>query len=160
MSYQSPMTDEVLALCRDIRRHKSGTLAAINALLAEFGISSVIGRAMSFSTLNTHMLYTLETLSSVQHLSLDEIHRRPAGELPSPVAQTMIDNSHERKGPRRVPMPPATRSAVVAYLDERITLLENTLSLCRREARDAALKIVRRELRAWRRVRAALERTG
>ena len=125
--------EDILALTADIAAHRAGgpDITFANALFAEFGSASSVGRLIEhFGTLNTYMPIALEELPAVRRLSLHVVHDPKPGSPPTSAAAEMVANPHERRiSLRRVPMPPATRQAALAYARERLTLIDRTLAM-------------------------------
>lgn len=140
--------DDLLALLREFRRHdeNEGCVIFANAMLHTFGARKT-DKSRSW---NTAAPFALEETIGLANCTLAERYP-PAGEL-TPVAAAMIAKGppighpwRDIRGRRLKPMSPEVHQAAVAYLNERIMLLEKTLAVV-----NNCKKLLRHELREWR----------
>lgn len=107
-------------LAHELRSHNAGIGAFINSVIAAHALGSPAGQAV-----DDHRFH--DTGAVVEVLA-DERKPGPAPE-PTESATRMNSTGIMRGDRRRVTMPPATCAAVVAYITERVSLLERAREL-------------------------------
>jgi len=127
--------------------------------------SNTLGSVWGWGSPNGRKLQQPDVLNLAAAANLDELawkhgypdgHRAPEPE-PTPAAAEMTRRQLRRTDGRGccgrlVPMTAAAKTAALAYLDERIALVEAAINLCNRHKADV-YSITKRQLRAMRRLR-------
>jgi hypothetical protein len=117
---------QAVAVTRHWYAHENDGCAFANAAYAAFGIGSPLGRLIDrrLNSCRIGSWLRLDLLHVGRHHGLWDYEEVSADHIgPSPCAQRMRDVGLQRRNGPKVPLTPAARDAMLAYLDERMALL-------------------------------------